>query len=547
MRNSTFSETDIKAALEVVLSSGPFSRSQRQTKFLRFIAEAYFRDAEHVLTSYEIAADCFHKDISQDPNDAYVRNIASQTRRSLSQLQDKLESQAHLLVSLSNKGYQLQFHAPDEHKASTPTSTEVLAAPTQAKPQPRTKLLPTLAIIPMTCRGGSGHERILGELISDAVNTSLAKSRMLNVVSRRSTQQFRHSNISTYELGGKLGADYVVDGSYYIHRDKVIVYAELSAVDSQEIIWADRFTTTSEAIVSQSDDLIDQLLQGLCQQLLEHEVQRALTTPLHSLQCHSLILGGVNIMHRGKPSDFRLAKDMLELAAERNPHNATPFAQLASWGWLMIVRDADYSKTIVNEDFITRYTEKALSMDSAHPVALTAKGLIKTHFKSDIQSARELYQKAISVSPNEASAMGKLAVSQIYTTSAETAIATAEKAIRTSPFDPELYFFHAAAATAAFAAKKYQLAIQHGEKSHVIFPNHLSNLRTLAAAYTAAGKSNNAQQAAKRIMQIDPDFSTEQYLKKSPFRQHPLVQNLADLLEKSGLPVRAENAHSTCS
>lgn len=531
------SQETIREALENVLASVPFARSAKQSAFLRFVVEYNgSNQTDTPLSSFSIATDCFNRSPS-DPNDAYVRNIASQTRKSLKSYYDSLPQAPDAVIQLAEKGYQItcQPNAADAASTLKPKLPALVVTPEVAH-----KLLPTIAVIPLRCASGNSEHAVLGHMLSDSLTTSLAKSKYMRVISRRTSAQFDLSNHSTMQLGEMLNADYLVDGQFYVHGGTLRVQVELSSCSNDEVIWADQIHSQIEAVVSETDELVEQILYGVTSHLLNHELQRALSMPLASLQCHSLLIGSINIMHRGTTNDIGRARDMLELLADRNPLHAAPYAHLACLGVLDNVRDADYREPKLSREFVQENTEKALSIDSQHAIALTASGAIKSHFERDFSSARTLYEQAIQFSPNEAATMAKLSVAQLYTDSTALAFDTASNAIKTSPFDPELYFFHSVAATTAFGTKRYSQAIIEAEKSRALFPKHLSNLRTLVCSYMAVGNPRKAKEYAKQLLAIDPNFSIESYRKRSPFPHNETIQRLIHYLTSSGLPVHSK-------
>lgn len=524
----------ILAALELVLASPAFQRSAKQSAFLRFVVE---RNCEGTVpSSFEIATDCFDRPAIDDPNDAYVRNIASQTRKSLKNYYNALHTQPDIVIQLAEKGYKIT--CPSSTSTSLATPSPILA-PATANLAPSHKLLPTIAVIPFHCSAGSSEHGVLGHILSDTLITNLAKSKYMRVISRRTSIQFDDSKHTTHELGKMLNADYIVEGRFYVHGDTLRVQAELCSCNSNEVIWAEQMRSTVEAVVAETDELVDQLLYGVTSQLLNHELQRALSAPLASLQCHSLMIASINIMHRGTSNDINRAKDMLELLTQRNPLHAAPYAHLAYLGVLDNVRDADHGETYLSRQFVQENTKRALDIDSQHPIALTANGAIKSHFEGDFIAARSFYEQAIKYAPNEAPTMGRLSVAQLYTESPSKALKTVMRAIAVSPFDPELYFFHSAAAAAAFGEKKYKQAIENAEKSSDLFPTHSSNLRTLIGAYTALNDHESATRYKSQLLKIDPLFNLERYRSQSPFPHNEIIQRLTKFLEKSGLPLNS--------
>lgn len=535
--NGTQFERDTIAFLIAKIELSPsFIRSKRLQKFLNFVVDFHLDNPGEKLSGIAIAADCFGRDPSNDPNDAYVRNIASQTRTALKNYYASLAVQPDIIIQLAKKGYEPQFSTPQDQWKE---QGQDLQRKSHFKPipPPIKRLLPTIAILPFQCLAGDKLHSIVGELLSGVLISNLAKSRYLHVISQRTSTQFGESLQSTRQLGAELGADYIVEGRYVVHGDSVRLQVELSSCDFDEVIWAEQFRSSVEAVVLEHDELTELMLSGISQHLLQHEVQRALNTPLHSLQCHSLLIGSLNIMHRGSKNDMNQAKEMLEQLQQRNPHHATPHAHLAYWGILNYVRDGARGRAENAREFILGNADRAIEIDAQHPVALTAKGAFSSHFAGDFGHAQEHYEKAILYSPNEASAMGRLSVTEVFTRSASQALDTAGKAIKTSPFDPELYFFHSTAATAAFGDRQYEEAITSAEQSNNLSPNNPLNLRTLIGSCTALEKHEKADKYKALLLEIEPDFNLKSFRERSLFLpKHEIIERLTSLLEQSGLP-----------
>ncbi len=525
----------IKSALEQVLFAPAFLRSARQAKFLRYIIEQNLNNPNKTLTGFDIASDCFSRPVSNDPNDAFIRNIASRTRRSLKSHYDALAQLPAVVIQIAAKGYSPIYSCSDEvgFQSTTSISHGAPETPNNTINGPP----PTIAVLPFQCLAGDKLQGVMGELISDSLITSLAKSKDLRVISRRTSSQFGRSNHTTNELGETLGLNYVVEGKFFVHGDAIRLQVELCCCRSDEIVWAEALYSTVEAVLSETDSIVEQTLLGVTQHLLDHELQRVASAPLKSLQCHSLMKSSTQVMHRGDPIDFHRAKGMLDLVARRNPHHAMPFAYLALLSALKIAHDSDYRDADMDEEFMHRHIEYALERNPQDPVALTTKGVFKSHFENDIKGACDLYEQAIRHSPNEVAALGRLSAAQLYTESTTRARESSSHAIEISPFDPELYFFHSVAAAAAFGEKKYEVAVENAEISKKLFPNHIFNLRTLIGSYSALGDKKNTERHKKKLLQLDPTFTLEKYHRAPTYSDNEILKRLAHFLGESGIPV----------
>ena len=86
---------------------------------------------------------------------------------------------------------------------------------TPAAEQPGT-LLPGIAVIPFAARSNAPEHFAVGELVADAVITLLGCSQHLRVISRLSCSAFRQRDAGLQEVSQRLGAQFVLSGSYVV-------------------------------------------------------------------------------------------------------------------------------------------------------------------------------------------------------------------------------------------------------------------------------------------------------------------------------------------
>jgi len=261
---------DVLEALDKVLDSSIFKRSERQSRFLRFVVEFYLKSPDGSLSSFDIASDCFNRIKTDDPDSTYVRNIASQTRRSLKSYYGKLQQSASLKIQLADKGYRPLFiHTC----TSTFEQAKLLTTNYQEqKPEPYSaphtiRRSPTVAVMPFYCLQGN---ELLGELMSDSLHSNLSKIQQVQLVPRRNSSliAIQDSNLTSFQLGKLLGADYVVEGRYYILRDNLSLYLELSRCENDKVIWAEQIRSNVQEIANGTCEMIEEMLRVFSAQVI---------------------------------------------------------------------------------------------------------------------------------------------------------------------------------------------------------------------------------------------------------------------------------------
>jgi adenylate cyclase len=177
------------------------------------------------------------------------------------------------------------------------------------------------------------------------------------------------------------------------------------------------------------------------------------------------------------------------------------------------------------------YIEKALLLDPECPDGHVYAGLVRL-LERRFDEAVRLAQKAISLAPGSADIA--LNACWIFTATGRVleAVAEGERALKLNPIPPPVYF--------GFLGNAYRLAgriedaIATLEKFHELAPEHGG--RDLIIAYERAGRHEEAQRAAVRLLAFQPRFTVRAWI-DSQFRSdtEELEADIA-ALRAAGLP-----------
>ncbi|RMF41827.1 MAG: hypothetical protein D6754_00115, partial [Alphaproteobacteria bacterium] len=100
---------------------------------------------------------------------------------------------------------------------------------------------PTIAVLPFENLSGDPAQDYLADGISEDVIVELGRFRDLNVLSRRSTSGYRDKTVDLRELGRRLGADYVLEGSVRTSGERLRATARLSDARTGAQVWSEAF------------------------------------------------------------------------------------------------------------------------------------------------------------------------------------------------------------------------------------------------------------------------------------------------------------------
>ncbi len=395
--------------------------------------------------------------------------------------------------------------------------------------------VPTLAVIPLRSTGAQAEHGAVGDLVADNVIGRLSSTQSLRIISRLSCAAFRDVVLSSSEIAGKLGADYLLSGTCSVMGDRVIAFFELCEGRSGTVVWAEQIRAPLEVLLAEECEMADRVATEVQVRIIDHQMARLAEQPLPTLRSYTLFLGGLSLMHRQSEADFNRARELFEYLKGRHPRNAVPRAWLGKWHMLKIVQGWT---TDVHNDARSALVEasRALEIEPQNSLCSTVKGVIHAYLQKDFVTAGACFQRALECNPNDALARLQQAALSGWSGHADHARAHAVEALRLSPLDPHLYFLHSLIAGAFLGAGEYELAEEHARQSIRANCMHVATYKVLAMAQSLQGKCEEAQSTARRLLTLSPNFSVHQFAERSPWAQHPKFDDLRHALAAAGVP-----------
>jgi adenylate cyclase len=119
----------------------------------------------------------------------------------------------------------------------------------------------------------------------------------------------------------------------------------------------------------------------------------------------------------------------------------------------------------------------------------------------------------------------------------EQAVRHAEQALRLSPLDRSLFYYYALLGLAYYANGNYVEAVKWTSMGANESPRHTANLRYLAAGLAALGRVEEAREAGRKFLELDPTFRLSTFERTlQPFQVPTLKEKHIEHLSKAGLP-----------
>jgi adenylate cyclase len=392
------------------------------------------------------------------------------------------------------------------------------------------------AVLTFTVLAAADHEQILGQVVADQLSAALTHSRTVRVISRLSCRALHGRAASLVEAGQLLGARYVVSGTVRAGGSSAIgVWFELADAANGQVVASDVVDTSVAALCDPNSEGLASIARTLATAVVQHEVAQTRNASLVSLPGYALFVGATVLMHRTSRSEFEHSKDMLDHLVQREPRNSDARAWQAKWHILRVVQGWSVDAQLDAQHALD-CVRRALEAYDQSALAWAIHGLVQGYLYKDLDQADAAYQQALDFNPNEPLAWLFRSTLQAYRGEGDNALQSSANAMSLSPLDPIRYFFESLAATAALAGQNWQRSIDLARSSLRLNRSHASTWRTLVFALDGAGQAEQARQAAKGLMQVEPNLTVERFKERFPGRGGPLAQPWADALGRAGVP-----------
>ena len=400
---------------------------------------------------------------------------------------------------------------------------------------PDASLRPTVAVLPFTCEGLASNEVAMGDLIADELICALSTSAELQVVSRLSASVIAKRGGDPAIVGKALSADYVVTGSCRALGTQLLIHAQLVDAKTSEVAVFLRENSTVQSLIGAESRLLSSMASRLVSAMLERQTDLTRRSALPNLSGYTLLLGGINLMHKLQRKDFLRAREVLEHLCDRWPRVAAPLAWLARWHLFNVLQGWSEAPGVDRQAAFLR-SSRALELDVESSIALAVRASIEIGLTRDVDSGIALYEQALRANPSDAHAWMLLGTAHAFKGDGERAVAASHQAQRLSPLDPLHFLLDCHAAGTELAAENYAQALTLAERSMRANALHLSTYRVLSIAQFLNGDPESARRTMVKLRTLDPGFSVEGYLKTSPSALYPIGKKFAEVFAEIGLP-----------
>jgi serine/threonine protein kinase/tetratricopeptide (TPR) repeat protein len=260
----------------------------------------------------------------------------------------------------------------------------------------------SVAVLPFVNLSADPENEFFADGITEDVIAHLTKIRSLKVISRTSVMAFKKRDCGLREIGEKLGASSLLEGSVRRAGNRVRIIAQLVDGASDEHIWAETYDRDLTDIFAIQTDVAVNIANALRAELSNDERARVGRRPTLDLAAYELYLRGRNTFHQFTAEGFRRSLIEFEAAVARDPNFALAWTSIAEAHAEMCI-DGSLSRspeeTIrLAKAAIARALELNNELGEAHGIS----ALMQFVFDFNWRGAERSFLKAIELSPGSA-------------------------------------------------------------------------------------------------------------------------------------------------
>jgi TolB-like protein/Flp pilus assembly protein TadD len=429
----------VQAELERILASKIFARSERLSRFLRFVVEQVLQGNGDQLKEYVLGLEVFDRRPTYDPRlDPIVRVEARRLRAKLLEYYRTDGSESGVCIELPERGYMPAFHGRD----SSPT------------PQPQEKRV-SVAVLPFVNMSPDRENEYFSDGLTEELICTLAKIESMRVVARTSVFQLKGVSADIRYIGAQLNANILVEGSVRREGDRVRITAQLINVADGYHLWSDTYEREMKSVFAVQEEISQAITTALKDRL--HVDTHKLIARRHpqDAEAYNLYLQARYYLNLRTEAGFLRSLDCFKNAVRRNARYALAHAGLAD-AYSLSTR---YHVLPPREAWPKAKAAalKALELDDTLAEAHTALAFVKLHYDWDWEGAERGFAQALKINPNYVLAHQWNTWALTVTSRFPEAIASMKRARGLDPLSQNV---SADLALAYYFARQYENAIE---------------------------------------------------------------------------------------
>jgi TolB-like protein/Tfp pilus assembly protein PilF len=333
-------------------------------------------------------------------------------------------------------------------RGESPPSEQVAPSPSTESVAPRPELLRnSVAVLPLENLSPNPDDAYFAAGIHGEILNYLAKIKDLHVIARTSVKRYQDTDKSIAEIAAELGVGTIMEGSVRYAGERVRVTAQLIDATTENHLWSEVYERDLADVFAIQADVAGKIAEALAAECSVAEKASMEKLPTSSPEAYALYLRALAIFQEhghavgASPGLRSSSRSYLDKAIAIDADFALAYVERARLYASQLNQDPGIRENYASsraelEGLALADLRKALALD---PGIGAAHGILaRIHqFNWRGSEAREAYERALQLSPNQPEVLVDYAVFCAHTGRAEEALELGKRGVTVDPNSAE--------------------------------------------------------------------------------------------------------------
>ena len=233
----------------------------------------------------------------------------------------------------------------------------------------------SIAVLPFTNMSSDIEQEYFCDGIAEDILNDLTQLEGLHVIARTSSFAFKDKNQDIREIGLKLGAQTIVEGSVRKTENRLRITAQLINVADGYHLWSERYDRNLEDVFAIQNEIAKNIVQALDIKLNQRENRALGKAKTEDVQAYDFYIRGRDYYHQDHHDKTLLAIQMFKKAIQKDKNYALAYSGLAD-SYSKLYMYYDMNKENLQQALVA--SQKALELDNELTEAHSSRGLTLT-------------------------------------------------------------------------------------------------------------------------------------------------------------------------
>lgn len=237
--------------------------------------------------------------------------------------------------------------------------------------------------------------------ITEDIRNNLSNIKSIKrVISRKSVTQYKDSDKTIPEIAKELGVSYIIEGSVRKQDDNVLITAQLFNSNDEQL-WSGNYNEKINDVLKIQSDISKRIVEQLKIVITPDEKNVMTSLPTENIEAYQLFLKGRSFAGNRSEDGIKTSIELYQKAIDLDPNYAEAYAEMANS--YALLGHYNYLKNEKSIKIAKGFIKKSLKIEPNTARAYTALANIYVS-ENNWEMAKENFEKAISLNPNDATA-----------------------------------------------------------------------------------------------------------------------------------------------